>query len=185
LSKKNIAAFARLVRARSRENREAVALLRPTGHAGISVAILRLELDSLIRVLYLLSQGARQRDRLIEASLHGQRWRHPDGKTITDAQMVRHSATLHGWAGSVYSFGCAFIHLSRNHDYLTLDPFAALPLAERETISSYVRFYHGGAIHPNSEFAELVAYIPAVFEKISSNLEAHLRDLKEGRKLGA
>jgi len=185
LAKETIAAFARLVRARSRENRDALALLCSAGHSGICVAILRLELDSLVRVLYLLSQRAHQRDRLIEASLHGQPWKHPDGKRITDAQMVRHASALHGWAASVYSFGCAFIHLSRNHDYLTQDPFAALPLSERESISSYLRYYHGGGINPKSQFAELLAYIPEVFEKISSNLDAHLQDLEEGRKLDA
>jgi hypothetical protein len=78
------------------------------------VAVLRQELDSMIRVIYLLSQSdIAFRDELIQASVEGKQWVAKGTKhRVTDKEMVELANELHGWTESVYRFGCAFIHLS-------------------------------------------------------------------------
>ncbi len=87
--------------------------------SGQMVAILRQEVDSMIRVIYLLSiTDLSERQRLIEASVSGNPWTIKGKKAqITDREMAELSGRLHGWVASVYKFGCAFIHLSSFHDY--------------------------------------------------------------------
>jgi len=120
----------RQVRRRSHENQMAFRLLMQTELVGPVVGLLRQELDSMIRVIYLLSiKDMVYRADLIEASVNGKRWKGPDGKSISDRMMVNKTQSLHRWAQSVYSFGCGFIHLSRNHDYLAIDPFKSISTA--------------------------------------------------------
>jgi hypothetical protein len=117
-----IAVFCRQVRARSAEHRRAMMALRAL--PGQMVSILRQELDSLVRVIFLLAQTDRAyRTKLIEASVSGKKWTaNGPRRQITDREMIDLADTLHGWTKSVYSFGCAFIHLSSLHDYRMRDP---------------------------------------------------------------
>jgi hypothetical protein len=106
-------AFCRAVRARSYENAEAIRLLHSGGVTSQVVSILRQEVDSLVRVMYLLSiTDMSYQEQLIKESIEGRQWRTKDGKKkITDREMVELANTMHGWTSSVYKFGCAFIHL--------------------------------------------------------------------------
>jgi hypothetical protein len=69
-----IDAFCRQVRSRSKEHQQAMQLLSRAGLAGQMVAILRQELDSMVRVIYLLTQPPDRRYLLIDSSVNGKKW---------------------------------------------------------------------------------------------------------------
>jgi len=144
------------------------------------VSILRQELDSMIRVIFLLAQKDRgYRNELIEAAVSGKAWTaRGTRRKITDRDMVELANKLHGWTRSVYQFGCGFIHLSSLHDYRDRDPLAQISEEEREAILEHLRSYHGGPLNPSPTFDDIVPLLPKVFEKIASNLECYLRQIE-------
>jgi hypothetical protein len=170
--------FCRQVRARSAENRQAMAAVRAL--PGQMVSILRQELDSLVRVVFLLSQADRQyRSRLIEDSAAGRRWlRLNSRQPVTDREMVELTDALHGWTKSVYAFGCAFIHLSNLHDHKVRDPLDQIAEEERNAILGHLRSYHGGPNGPSPKFSDVVPLLPMVFTKIADNLECYVKELE-------
>jgi hypothetical protein len=154
--------------------------------AGQMVAVLRQELDSMVRVIYLLTQNAERRAALIEASVRGEKWSQPNSRaSVTDKEMVDLAQNLQGWTLSVYKFGCAFIHLSCLHDYNDRDPLEQLPVQERTDILDHCRSYHGGPHGNDAKFPELVPYLPSVLEKIAANLGCYLKQLEEGQSHNA
>ena len=176
----SLAIFCRQIRSRSAEHASAVRLLFCARHIGLVVSILRQELDSMIRVIYLLSVSDRsERKRLIEASVNGLQWTVKGKKSrITDKEMAERAEQFQGWTASVYKFGCAFIHLSAFHDYSDRDPFQSLPDSERQEILQHMRHYHGGPLERAPLFSDISRYLPAVFEKIAGNLEGYLMSLE-------
>jgi hypothetical protein len=184
--RRSLAVFCRQVRARSLEHSRAMEALTAAKTPSQMVAILRQELDSIVRVIFLLTQEDRvYQSELIEASVGGQRWHRKGSKDkVTDREMVDLADSFEGWTKAVYKFGCAFIHLSSQHDHEARDPLLALPVGERATIVEYVRHYHHG--RPSSDqptFQDIVPLLPDVFEKISANLEHYLKNLEEGKTL--
>jgi hypothetical protein len=167
------------------ENRKAISLLQRGDLPSQIVAILRQELDSMIRVIYLLSVSDKNhRAKLIQASAEGKYWTQAGTrKRITDRDMLELANKLQGWAESVYRFGCGFIHLSSFHDYRERDPMETISSEEKESVLRYMRYYHGGPLAPNPTFKDLIPYLPMVFEKISANLECYLKDLEHGKSL--
>jgi hypothetical protein len=174
-----IQTFCRQVRARSTENRRAIDAVRAL--PGQMVSILRQELDSLVRVVYLLSQADRRyRSRLIEDSVAGRRWlRLNSHQPVTDREMVELTDTLHGWTKSVYAFGCAFIHLSNLHDHQVRDPLDQISDGDRNAILEHLRYYHGGPNGGSPRFADVVPFLPMVFTKIADNLECYVKALEQ------
>ena len=171
--------FCRQVRARTTEHRQAMLAL--SGLPGQMVSILRQELDSLVRVVFLLAQSDRQdRHRLIVDAVSGRKWtRTGSRKPITDREMVDLTDTLHGWTRSVYGFGCAFIHLSHLHDYQIREPLDQIPETEKSAILDHLRYYHGGPNGSAPRFSDIVPLLPAVFEKIADNLECYVKQLEK------
>lgn len=168
----------------SRSDEHELAFSRIHDLPGAMMSILRQELDSLIRVLYLLSiSDMEERKRLMKSTLAGDRWtvRTPKGKQaiVTDAMMVEVSEKFEGWARSVYKFGCAFIHLSNFHGYNASNPLETLPDDEKSDILGHMRYYHHGPKSDNPTFRELAGYFPKVFDKIKGNLECYLENLAE------
>ena len=180
----SVASFCRQVRARTTEHGAAMSHAASSGLASVAVSILRMELDSLVRAIFLLSNSEGERRRLLAESAQGLHWmrRSTSGKMkrITDKMMVDLAQQLHGWTQSVYRFGCAFIHLSNLHDYSVRDPVRALPEEDRRVILGHIRSYHGGPHVPDAEvtLADLVPFFPRIFDKIASNLESYLKDLE-------
>lgn len=173
----------KLIKARSDEHE--VAFSRIHDLPGSMMSILRQELDSLIRVLYLLSMpDMAERARLMACTVRGERWSVLTAKhkqaVVTDAMMVEVAEKFEGWARSVYKFGCAFIHLSNFHGYNAQNPLESISAEERADILSHMRHYHGGPASDNPSFHELASYFPRVFEKIKGNLEFYLDSLAEG-----
>ena len=178
----SLAIFLRQVRSRSEEHQRAMNVLASERLAGQMVAVLRQELDSMVRVIYLLTQDIERRSILIEASVKGEKWNQPNSRaSVTDKEMVDLAQNLQGWTRSVYKFGCAFIHLSGLHDYNDRDPLKQLPLQEREDILEHCRNYHGGPHDNNAKFSELIPYLPRVLEKIAGNLGCYLNYLEQGK----
>ena len=185
----NTEVFCKMIRNRSIENRTALECF-PLPHDVLSPAtsILRQELDSMIRVIYLLTvKDQTERDRLIDSTLRGEKWkvRTDKGKwrEVTDREMVDLSQNLQGWTQSVYKFGCAFVHLSDFHNHLAQNPFNKLTESEKQDILSHMRAYHGGPYHDNLDMVELSWYVPRVFKKIASNLECYLQQLEQNKTL--
>ncbi|MFF4118353.1 hypothetical protein ACFY0P_33595 [Streptomyces sp. NPDC001714] len=180
--------FCRQIRERSREHQEAMPVAAERGWVSMEIGILRQELDSIVRVIYLLKQPSALRADLVASSISGNRWRIPTDKgkmkAVTDRDMVELAQSMNGWTRNVYEFGCRFIHLSSAHDYLARDPFLALPIEEREIIAKYINHYHGhpgGSVSASSSFNDIVAYAPSILKKISSNLESELATLEGDR----
>jgi len=184
-SMSEIETFCRQVRARSAEHRQAMLVLR--GLPGQMIPVLRQELDSLVRVVFLLAQRDRSyRHRLIDDSVSGRRWCRRDSKQpVTDREMVDLTDTLHGWTKSVYAFGCAFIHLSNLHDHQARDPLDQITEAERKAILDHMRSYHGGPHGASPGFADVVPYLPMVFTKIADNLECYVKKVEQDGELEA
>ena len=177
----SLAIFLRQVRSRSQEHQKAMELLSTNRLAGQMVSVLRQELDSMVRVIYLLAQNPSRRQSLIDMSIRGERWtRETSRDHVTDREMVELSQSLHGWTRSVYKFGCAFIHLSSLHDYSDRDPLLSLPAKEREDILAHCRHYHGGPAVGTEHFANLIPYLPLVLQKVADNLEHYLIKLENG-----
>ena len=173
--------FLRQVRSRSEEHQRAMCVLARERLAGQMVAVLRQELDSMVRDIYLLTQSTERRAALIEASVRGEKWSQANSRaSVTDKEMVDLAQNLQGWTLSVYEFGCAFIHLSGLHDYNDRDPLEQLPVQERADILDHCRKYHGGPHGNDANFSELVPYLPSVLEKIAGNLGYYLKELEEG-----
>lgn len=92
-----------MIRARSEENRRAMhCFLNPHGVLSPAFSILRQELDSMIRVIYLLQLAhLAERSRLIKSTLQGEKWKvqTPKGKfrDVTDREMIDLSQQLQGW----------------------------------------------------------------------------------------
>lgn len=176
--------FCRQVRERSRENQQAMALMHGAALLGQQVSLLRQELDSMVRVIYLLSVTDRtRRSKLISDATQGKKWRGETSGRVTDREMVDLAQRLDGWVGAVYRFGCSFIHLSSYHDYRSRDPIKALTTDERVQLLYYLRYYHGGPPNDDFTFSELAPYLPLVFDKIASNLESRLQMLERGGQL--
>jgi hypothetical protein len=171
--------FSRQVRNRSAENKRVMKVLYRMNAIGQMISVLRQELDSIIRVIYLIAQPEPRRSQLIEASVNGEIWRqeHSRGR-VTDKEMVELASTLEGYCGSVYKFGCAFIHLSNMHDYNDRDPLVLISSEDREEILGYCRAYHGGPKGDNVSFQDLMPYIPKAFNKVSANLDCYLESLE-------
>lgn len=180
--------FCRQVRARSAELQEAMAFAADRGLISIAVALLRQELDSLVRVMYLLAQSDRaERTRLVADAVNGVRWqtRTASGKTewVTDKLMVEIADGFSGWARNVYRFGCAVIHLSNLHDHQARDPFQSLEFEDREVVSFQLNHYHGANLSSSSTFTDVAPWIPAVLGKVSTSLDQYLKYLEEDSDL--
>jgi hypothetical protein len=171
--------FCRIVRQRSRENKQAISLLSRTGLTGQVMSVLRQELDSMVRVIFLLSQTIDERNHLIDLTLTGKKWKLRSNANVTDKQMVDLADTLNGWTKSVYKFGCAFIHLSSFHDYVFNDPFENLEPEEIDAVKIHLNNYHSFTLTTELTMQSILFYLPMVFDKVEENLECYVKNLEE------
>jgi len=167
-----------LIQKRSEENKNALNLLVSQRLFGACISILRQELDSFIRVMYLgrLSDTS-ERERLMNQTLSGEKWTvlttNSKWKQVTDKNMVEKANELKGYIHYVYKFGCGFIHLSDFHDYERTNPFDKLNDTEQTDIKYYLNQYHHFPIDCPLTVENVSRLIPDVFEKISANLTCY------------
>jgi hypothetical protein len=174
----DIKEFCRIVRQRSSENINASSVLLRVGLIGHVIGVLRQELDSMVRVIYLLNQPENERSILLRQTLTGNKWRLASGKQVTDKDMMALADKLNGWTLSVYKFGCAFIHLSPFHYYQLCDPFDNISETDKDDMVRHLNHYHGYPMDADLNIKSITMYLPMIQEKISSNLECYLRDLE-------
>lgn len=113
-----------------KKNKKALFLIVSRILFGNCISILRQELDSFVRVIYLGQiSDFNERERLMSQTLSGEKWILTSNnklKQITEKDMVDKANELKGYVHYVYKFGCGFIHLSDFHDYATTNPFDKL-----------------------------------------------------------
>lgn len=179
---KQLEAFCNILRKRTQDHLAAAKKVQ--GIPSMMFSILRQELDSLVRVIYLLSiSNLEERKSLINLTLNNEPWitKTINGKPkkITDREMVEISNQLMGWTRSVYKFGCAFIHLSNFHNYEEIGPLNQVNDIEKMDILCHMRQYHGGPISDNPSLEDIQHYLPKVLEKVSGNLECYIQELEK------
>lgn len=139
------------------------------------MSVLRQELDSMVRVIFLLTLvDLDERNHLINLTLNGEKWKLRNNSTVTDKHMVEIADKLNGWTESVYKFGCAFIHLSSFHDYESNDPFLSLDIHEINSIKHHLNNYHGFPLTTDLNMQSISHYLLNVFDKIADNLECYI-----------
>jgi len=179
-----LAVLCRQVRSRSAEHKISMSAVMAVGAFGQAVGILRQEVDSMVRIMYLLSiTDPVLRENLITTFVSGGTMRRGNGQRVTDREMVDLGQTLHGWTKSVYQFGCSFIHLSSFHDWSDRNPLDQIPDEERRQILTHMRYYHGGPAEEHPTFHEFATYLPRVLDKIAGNLECYVETLEKGEVL--
>jgi hypothetical protein len=176
---KDIDTFCRAVGARSQEHRQAMQVAVDQGWWAITGSVLRMELDSMIRVIYLLRRPA-SRDRILASCVAGQGFR-DGGRRIPDSDMLAVAIGHEPWVKSVYEFGNKFVHLTDAHDYAEVDPFRNYK--DKDQVIDYLRQYQGQTIpglplDGGSTMREIAAYAPDVLNKISSNLGSYIDNLR-------
>jgi hypothetical protein len=183
----DIRRFCSLVRERSLQNQDAFTMLMAAGLHAPALGLLRQELDSMIRVIFLLGLLGPQRDRLIRASLSGAHWTGPSEKDpkkqvrITDRKMADYALKHHGWVDQVYRYGCNLIHLSDWHNYKEHDPTLNMAAEERRDVAVELGRFHGREFTALT-FSDLLQHAPYAMDKIASNLECYVKDLEKHSK---
>lgn len=168
--------FCNIVKSRSEENAKTIKLLYENKLYGNCVSILRQELDSMVRVLFLLTCEQSQRIMFIKQTLNNEKW-HNGRRIITDYLLLKNVLNMYGWAKNVYLFGCSFIHLSASHNYTQEDPFLKLSREELKAIKNFMVQYHNFSQEQDITFITMQPYLLKIFEKISDNLKCYLETL--------
>lgn len=170
--------FCNIARKRSEENKNAFKILYQSNLYGQTISVLRQEIDTLVRILFLLNQPVSVRTELINQTFEGKKWK--IGKTqITDKVMVELADELNGWTRNVYKFGCGFIHLSNFHDYQNENIFDKLEEIDKKNIISYLNTYHGFGFEGELNTKSIIPYLPKIFDKIRGNLECYIEYLEK------
>jgi len=174
--------FCKILRERSSENVTAGQLLFNNGLYGQLISVLRQELDSLVRAVFLLSKDLNTRQHFISQTLQNTKWTMPNSRTIvTDRNMVELADRLYGWTNSVYKLGCAFIHLSPMSDYRNSNPFQQLSQTEINAIKQHLQNYHDFQLTTQLNMNTITPYLLKVLEKVSGNLECYIEHLEKNR----
>lgn len=177
----DIQKFLRQAKSRSSENMESFALLYANGKFGTCISILRMELDTLVRLVYLSFHcPPAEAVRLMTQSVNGEKWSrlNANGKIIkvTDKEMVDLATTI-GWERIIYDFGSKLIHLSDYHAYGTDDPVVKLPAATRNQMGQYLSHYHGWS-GSQLTFSDIIRHLPDVMTKLTDNVKCHAEMLE-------
>lgn len=172
--------FNRLVRARSQENKSSFEVLMNSGNYSVAIGLLRQEIDTFVRVVYLNEVSEEEAMRLISDLINGRQWR-PKGKKrgrITDREMVNIAKEYYFWVEIAYNFGCKLIHLSNFHDYENIDPFFKIGRDDKNEIKSYLKSYHGYN-YEDLDLNGFLEYLPKVMEKIQGKVDEYRIELKK------
>lgn len=178
--RENLEIFCRQISNRSGENFSAFHMLFHSKLYGNILSLIGQEIDSMIRVVYLLSiSDLDYRNALIRASVNGERWRHQGtGKPITDRQMVTVATKHEFWVSQAYKVRNGFIHLSNLHDYRHRDPMTLLPKEDKREILKHMWKWHHCPQNRGRTFNDIVPCLPNVFHKMQDHLRGYIRSLE-------
>lgn len=176
----NLEVFCRQVNSRSQENFSAFHLSFHEKHYGNALSIIGQEIDSMIRVVYLLTiSDLDHREQLVADSVEGRKWKHKGTrKRITDREMVEATTRFEHWVNEVYKVRNGIIHLSNLHDYKERDPLTLISKQDRSEIIRHLRVYHNGPRQSKPTFEDVIPFLPKVLSKIQSHLTRYLDQLK-------
>ena len=173
--------FYDIIKIRSDENEKAFNLLMKEKLYSLVGAIIRMELDSLVRAYYFnnLSSDS-EKEELLDKFIAGEK------SFKSDFDMVKELSEKLGWAKHIYFICCAFIHLSVYHDWANNDKIPNLTLQERQFIVTefkeqqkafaYCGYDPSLQLDINFGFSDLIKIAPAVFGKLKRNLECEIKE---------
>lgn len=171
--------FLRAVRARSKENQSAFSDSLSSQHLGVAIGLLRQEIDSFVRLVYLDSVHSPDAQKLLQEFADGERWTISSGKSrVTDRTMVDIAKANYFWVEIAYTFGCKLIHLSQLADYNTTDPFQQMPPDDLNEIVGYLRQYHGYS-DGDIDLPRFTVLLPNVMNKIAGKVEEYCEKLDQ------
>ena len=163
--------FFDIIKARSDENEKSIQLLLEAECYALLGAIIRMELDSLIRVEDFNSSTDSRKIELLnnffQSKLESRKWMQ------YDSQMVKNYSQTMGWAHHIYHFCCAFVHLSPYHDWASNRNITNLTQNERRIIVNDIKSQQYDptlTIDENFGFDELIPFAPHIFKKLRDNL---------------
>jgi hypothetical protein len=165
----NLRSYMRLVEKRSREHNQAFGMLHAQGLYGACAAIVRQEIDNLMRVDYLaFSVPLNDRDKLCRDAMSGARWQKltPNGKLadIRDCEFHTDAKNNHAWISLAYNYSSKFTHLTNFWDYEVSDPLVTMPTDEKSEIISYLGKHHD-FLGSDLKIKDLFDYLPQVLKK--------------------
>lgn len=163
--------FLRSVHARSGENVRSLPQLVAAQSYGVAIGLLRQEIDTFIRLVYLNAQDETTALKLVTQFAAGRRWR------IKEWEMVDLATQNYFWVEIAYRFGCKLIHLSEFHDYDSVDPFTTIPKEDRDSIIRFLQGHHGYS-DEDIDLPQFLEFLPKVMTKISDKVE-HYSSLME------
>jgi len=169
--------FYAIVKARSAENERALNSLLQGNCYALVGAIIRMELDSLVRVFDFSNSDPTKQEKILDDFFEGKKW------SNYDRNMVNALSRKLGWAEHIYDFCCAFVHLSPYHDWASTDDIPNLTQDKRRQIVSAIKGQQDDVwgydttfvINEDFGFNDLLPFVPHIFKKLKSNLPYEMK----------
>jgi len=171
----------RSARERSREHVSSLPVLLENGNYGVAVALLRQEIDTFVRLVYLNAIGKHSALEMIEDFAATKRLRIRDGtkkRIISEREMVELAAPSYHWVEPTYRLSCNLIHFSTFHDYQSTDPFSGISDDDRRAIIKFLHDYHGYS-DPDIDMTRFVRVLPNVMDKIARHVAGNCATLEQ------
>ena len=170
--------FYEIIKVRSDENEKALTLLLEAKCYALIGAIIRMELDSLLRVHYFNNADSIKREFLLNRFFNNNKW--PN----TDRNMVNTLSRSLGCAEHIYDFCCAFIHLSPYHDWASSSEIPDLTQEKRRFIVSEIKSQQDDnwgydttlVINEDFDFDDLIPFAPHIFKKLRDILFCEMKN---------
>jgi hypothetical protein len=187
--------FCRQAETRSDEFQDVMPALLDRKAWIVAGAILRMQMESLSRTIFLLNDTPNDRSwragRSFEKDMDGKFPRlPPQSGTVPDTEMARLADSkvpgLQGSGLNIYKLGSRLVHLSSAHDYRYLDPYQDMTAQERrQTILDPLSAVWGHIdITTASSFTEVMAYAsPRALRKLTELLNIAVTRLRNDEGL--
>lgn len=171
--------FKKSLATRSNSNYNAFVLLLENQMYDQAISIMRSELDSFVRVMYLLEHGERKYA-FIKQTFSMELWKDKQG-LVTDKKLLSNKS-LFGWERLIYDFGCYFLHLSYYHGLEYNKMVDTWGTKTKTQVRTYLYQYHGYKIEnfyipDNYNFDDIIFILPDVMKKITGNLKFFIEKL--------
>ncbi|MEP6615862.1 MAG: hypothetical protein ABJA57_04755 [Ginsengibacter sp.] len=174
--------FIKLIGERSSVDNSLLSSLLDQNLYAQAIAILSQDIDSLLRVAYLLTIGDRtERNNLMESMVKGEEWK-SGKKNTSGTDMAATVVHYNKWISEVFDFGNLFSNITDHHDLKKDDPLVSLSSIQKTTMRYYLSTYHQFSYDMQMTFLNVSAYLPKVAAKVSSNLKRNMVDLENNRQ---